>query len=204
MKSGNNLPLFAQRLKELRLKAGLSQEKTADKLGCNYRTYRNWEKYGKSIRVENLIDLADLFNVSTDYLLGRTDYIRKENEYICESTGLSDKSVEVLRSCNMEADWPGNQKGVLDHKKINMLNFLIESEGNNKFEGSVLLALYFFIFENEIQAPYDNYNSYIDIDFAGVPLLMSKKDLFIASAKANLDNYIYKLKESIQCNFADD
>lgn len=60
-----------ERIKELAQKKGYSLQKVAEDLGfsVNY-LYTLKEKVPKSDRLQ---ELADYFNVSTDYLLGRTD-----------------------------------------------------------------------------------------------------------------------------------
>lgn len=54
---------FGQRLKKLRLTAGLSQKQVAERAGISASTYRDWE-YGKQIKGEPYIDLALALNVS--------------------------------------------------------------------------------------------------------------------------------------------
>ncbi len=54
---------FGQRLKKLRLKAGLSQKQVAERARISASTYRDWE-YGKKIKGEPYIDLARALNVS--------------------------------------------------------------------------------------------------------------------------------------------
>ena len=60
-----------EKIKELALKRGISLQKVAEDLGysINY-LYTLKEKTPKSDRLQKI---ADYFNVSTDYLLGRTD-----------------------------------------------------------------------------------------------------------------------------------
>jgi transcriptional regulator with XRE-family HTH domain len=60
-----------EKIKELALKRGISLQKVAEDLGysINY-LYTLKEKIPKSDRLQ---EIADYFNVSTDYLLGRTD-----------------------------------------------------------------------------------------------------------------------------------
>ena len=70
------LIILSDRLKELRAEKKLTQQNTADYLGINLRTYQYYEgKDDKSHRpdLETLVALADLFEVSVDYLIGRTD-----------------------------------------------------------------------------------------------------------------------------------
>lgn len=58
-------------LKILRLKRSMSQQELADKLGVNVNTVSRWEVGATTIPVEKLILLADMLEVTTDYLLGR-------------------------------------------------------------------------------------------------------------------------------------
>lgn len=74
-----------EKIKELALKRGISLQKVAEDLGysINY-LYTLKEKTPKSDRLQ---EIADYFNVSTDYLLGRTDNPaiakdNKENAYL--------------------------------------------------------------------------------------------------------------------------
>lgn len=65
------LNIFLQRLKELRLKKGLTQQQIADLVHVNRVTYTNWEKGKREPSYENLVKLADLLEVSLDSLFGR-------------------------------------------------------------------------------------------------------------------------------------
>ena len=65
-------------LKELRKKHKISQQKLADTIGVSRSTVAMWETAGSQPDNEMLMKMADIFNVSLDYLLGRevpkTDY----------------------------------------------------------------------------------------------------------------------------------
>lgn len=63
---------FGNRLKELRAMSGLSQEQLAEELGFSTTHYRHVEHGDKGCSVDLLLALAEVFHVSTDYLLGRT------------------------------------------------------------------------------------------------------------------------------------
>ncbi|CAG5161142.1 Repressor protein C2 [Streptococcus pneumoniae] len=54
-----------------RLKKGLTQQQIADEIGVNRGSYSNWEKGKREPSFENLIKLADLLEVSLDWLFGR-------------------------------------------------------------------------------------------------------------------------------------
>lgn len=65
---------FSKRLKQLREEEGLSQEKLADKLEIPRTSISHYESDIDRIpREKRLYLIADFFNVSVDYLLGRSD-----------------------------------------------------------------------------------------------------------------------------------
>ena len=64
---------FGERIKELRKQRGLTQRQMADTFGITERNYQRYEAT-ESPSNETLIKLADFFEVTTDFLLGRTDY----------------------------------------------------------------------------------------------------------------------------------
>lgn len=64
---------FSERLKEVRKKKGLRQADVARHLGIEARSYQYYEGNRRRPDYEGLVALADLFEVTTDYLLGRTD-----------------------------------------------------------------------------------------------------------------------------------
>lgn len=63
---------FKDRLKECRKNKGLTQKQMANLLKITERGYQNYE-YGQEPNYRTLCALAEFFNVSTDYLLGRSD-----------------------------------------------------------------------------------------------------------------------------------
>lgn len=61
------------RLKELRKKKGISQLRLATDLNTTQNTISRYETGEREPGIEELLKIADYFNVSVDYLLGRTD-----------------------------------------------------------------------------------------------------------------------------------
>jgi len=66
------MSLFSDRVKELRKARKMTQRQMADALGITERSYQRYEAENNP-KNETLIKLADFFDVSTDYLLGRSD-----------------------------------------------------------------------------------------------------------------------------------
>lgn len=65
--------LIVTRIKELLKNEGLTQSKLADGIGVNQSTVCNWFNGKKEPSIENLWKLADFFDVSVDYLIGRKE-----------------------------------------------------------------------------------------------------------------------------------
>lgn len=64
---------FSERLKNVRQESGRKQREVAELLGLKLRGYQCYEMGETEPNIEKLIALADLFEVSVDYLVGRTD-----------------------------------------------------------------------------------------------------------------------------------
>ena len=64
---------FSSRVKALRKERGLKQAEMAEILGIKERSYQCYEYRERYPDFPGLIVLADFFNVSLDYLVGRSD-----------------------------------------------------------------------------------------------------------------------------------
>lgn len=62
---------LAKRLKELRKLNNLTQRDVSLKLGVTTRSYQKMEASEYNPKLSNLIELANIFNVSLDFLVGR-------------------------------------------------------------------------------------------------------------------------------------
>ena len=68
--------VFKDRLRSSRMDRGFTQQQTADELGMALRSYQQYEQGKSEPPLYNLVKLADLFNIPTDYLLGRDSYLQ--------------------------------------------------------------------------------------------------------------------------------
>jgi len=64
---------FSARLRELRASKKLTQKQVAEGTGLSERAYQHYELEEKEPTLGSINKLADFFEVSTDYLLGRSD-----------------------------------------------------------------------------------------------------------------------------------
>lgn len=74
------MKIFGERLRTLRTKHGLTQQALADKLCSERSTIAGWELKGKEPDFQFIIDIADIFDVSIDYLFGRDAFIEKSRK----------------------------------------------------------------------------------------------------------------------------
>lgn len=70
---------LGERLKELREMKGFTLEYVATRIGTTKTSIARYEKNDREPKSEMLTTLADFYNVSTDYLLGRTNVRRFED-----------------------------------------------------------------------------------------------------------------------------
>ncbi|HIS04826.1 MAG TPA: helix-turn-helix transcriptional regulator [Candidatus Fimenecus stercoravium] len=65
--------MLYRRIRDLREDRDLTQREMGEILMCSQRVYSDYERGVLDIPTEILIRLADFYDVSTDYILGRTD-----------------------------------------------------------------------------------------------------------------------------------
>ena len=65
---------FHKRLHFLRKEKGITQKDLADVLGYGYTAISNYESGKNEPSIRDIVKIADYFDVTIDYLVGRTDY----------------------------------------------------------------------------------------------------------------------------------
>ncbi len=65
--------MLLRRLEDLRIDHDLTQQQVADILFCKREVYRRYEKGIRELPLSYAIMLADYYQVSLDYLVGRAD-----------------------------------------------------------------------------------------------------------------------------------
>lgn len=89
--------MFGKRLAQLRKEKGISQYEFADRIGFSRGQVANYEQGKREPDYETLQKIADFFNVSTDYLLGRIDSdktIKNEESLLDPQLGVFFKEIK--------------------------------------------------------------------------------------------------------------
>lgn len=68
------MKIFSQRLREVRKAAGLTQQQISEKLHIRQQSYTRYENGTGEPNLETVVKIAKIFDVSTDYLLGLSEF----------------------------------------------------------------------------------------------------------------------------------
>lgn len=76
--------MYFKRIEDLRVDHDYTQEQVATKLNLAREVYRRYEKGTRSIPIDCLMELADLYQTSIDYIVGltnqKTPYPRRKQD----------------------------------------------------------------------------------------------------------------------------
>lgn len=110
--------MIIERLKKLRKEGKLTQKDIATFLNISQPAYQQFESGKKKMNIETMEKLADFFNVSTDYLLGKTDFpdvdlevdidTAIDNSVAYDGTPITDNDREIIK--NFLKDYFSNKK----------------------------------------------------------------------------------------------
>ena len=105
------MAIFSKRFKELRLQKNLSMQALGDLIGVGKSTIAAYESGDKKPKTDRLKQIADLFEVSTDYLLGNTDdpltkehtrnlavLLKESNDFHYNGIPLSDTDLQLFNN----------------------------------------------------------------------------------------------------------
>lgn len=67
------MKVFSERIKQLRIENNMKQKELASLIYVSRPTVAGYETKNRNPEYSILVAIADVFNVTTDYLLGRTD-----------------------------------------------------------------------------------------------------------------------------------
>lgn len=110
--------ILPKQLRRLRVSSGYLQKFVADKLGIRSNTLSGYENGIRSPDPEMLVKIADLYNVSTDYLLGHESEVTNTTYY---KNKISNEFPDIdLMFKDMESLSVEEMKEVYDYIKFKM------------------------------------------------------------------------------------
>ncbi len=109
--------MFSERLKSLRRASKMKQSELAQKLSLSQQTISLYEANKRHPDLETLVRLADEFQVSTDYLLGRTKHRNILSKEFIHSSNLEELFQVLMEIPGMQLD--GHEIESIDRLLIN-------------------------------------------------------------------------------------
>ncbi len=76
--------MLNKRLRTSRMKNKYTQQNMADMLNISLNAYQKYEQSERSPSLDCLVQIADILNVSIDYLLGRDDFLQSHGVSVDE------------------------------------------------------------------------------------------------------------------------
>lgn len=103
------------RIRSLRERENISREDFAQKIGVTYAALSKYETGSRAPDFDTLIKIADYFDVTTDYLLGRSEKkveSKKESLFPFDVVGISQNDFENLSAYQQEVlQWAASESG---------------------------------------------------------------------------------------------
>lgn len=121
---------FKERLRSLRRQNNYSQQELADKIKVSKQTISQYERGIREPDFEYLNALCDIFNVSTDYMLGKANVTMRF---------LTETDLATLSSCDNHALSPDESSLLEDYRQLNSLGkdkareYVEDLKANNKY-----------------------------------------------------------------------
>ena len=127
---------FGDKLKQYRLKEGLSQEQLAEKIGVSRQAITKWETKRGLPDVENMIILAELFKLTLDELV--LEEVKKQVTDMAEeleALSVKETELEILEYVEA-AQNQGRSMNITEdlRKEINQLRANIQAADEGRFE----------------------------------------------------------------------
>ena len=172
---------FSEKLKSIRKKAGMSQEKLAEKIGVSRQAITKWETDAGIPDIDNMMALSSLFNISLDELLSNEKTEKKQTDYLYES--VTEYDIDNIKRYDMNLG--GANTLVLsgyDGEKIRVL-----------LASNTLATL-----QSDFKVKIDDGKNHIDIDISrknGMTEAESKEQVMIFVQLPN--QYIDRIEASI-------
>jgi transcriptional regulator with XRE-family HTH domain len=120
---------FLQIIDDLIKKSNITRAELLRFLGLSHNSFKNWEN-GSIPAIDSISKIADYFNVTTDYLLGRTDKPQSNAPPLSPTAELTPEETEIL-----------NLYRALDHRgRSRITTIAYEEQDRLKFAGDTEMS----------------------------------------------------------------
>ena len=116
--------MFGQRLHDLRTENGYTQETLGEKLGVSPKTIGTWERGTREPPMKAIDTLAKLFDVSADYLMGRSDKRHYYDLSTKETTDIAEQAQQIIDGMNAGASVNFYGEPMTDEQKQSMKDII--------------------------------------------------------------------------------
>lgn len=139
-----SLTVFAKRIKNLRVSAGLKQSELAEKLGVSRSAIGLYENGDRTPDIDFALNAAKYFCVSTDWLLGLSDYKRHDSaKRSVEDLGLSERATDTLVKLSASGK-------TIDANMIAVFNLLLEDHDCEECGSRLLRYMADYLFAQSV------------------------------------------------------
>lgn len=159
---------FAEKLKNIRKHAGMSQEQLGEKLGVSRQAVTKWETDAGIPDIENLMAISALFDISIDELLSSEKKAKKPTDYLFES--ITEYDIDEPKRYDMK--FGGAKNFVLSGCKSEKLRVHLAS--------NTLSTL-----QSDFKVKIDDIRKRIDVE------VNRRNDVSEATAKENIDIFVF-------------
>lgn len=139
------MSILGNRIKRERENLGLTREEFANKIGVSYSAIAMYERGEREPNNTLTIKMCELFNCSTDYLIGKSEY-RNEDDFFSRNMKLAKEFIEFGAS---------DESDFMDMNKLDALINKLSKLDEEKFE--IVLRAYINTLPKEYQAKVENY-----------------------------------------------
>lgn len=90
------LKAIGNRISERRKQLNLTQEQVAEKMNVSIQMVSNLERGNKAIKIENLLKISEILDMSTDYILTGKHTEKDVNAFLTRVSKLSDNDYKMI------------------------------------------------------------------------------------------------------------
>lgn len=117
---------FGEKLQQIRMKAGMSQDKLAEMLEVSRQAVSKWERDETMPETDKVIRISEIFNVTTDYLLKDKPKKTNEEQHVKRSSDFFSSLAHLIKTRWYYIGYAAILWGVIDFLEILVAHLIIK------------------------------------------------------------------------------